>query len=173
MAAARAPREVRARAAGGGAGMAKHLKAGGAAVEACAARVDCSAAESVVAKHVTEVGERAPEATEKEVAAEGEMAQQRVEEAREVVARVVATAEAAAMVLLPAAARAAGAMAMAAAEMAAVVMAVAAMAMAEAAMAEAAERAAAAETVVAMAVAMTAAGAVPGKLRLCHRARAR
>jgi hypothetical protein len=38
-------------------------------------------------------------------------------------------------------------------------------------MATAAAMVAAAETVVATAVAMTAAGAVPGKLRLCHRRR--
>ena len=69
-----------------------------AAVKACAARVNCTAVESVVAKHVTEVVERAQEATEKEVAAEGEMAQQRVEEAWEVAARVVATVVAAEIV---------------------------------------------------------------------------
>ena len=123
-----------------------------AAVEACAARVDCMAVESVVATHVTKVGERAPEATEKEVGAEGEMARQRVVEAREVAARVVATEVAAATTATAAAAaaaRAVGAMAMAAAVMAAAAMAVAAMAMAEAAMAAAAELAAAAGLVAA------------------------
>ena len=73
-----------------------------AAVEACAARVGGMEVGSVTANHVAKVAERAPEATEKEVAAEGEMAQQRVEEAREVVARVVATEVAAAIEVAPA-----------------------------------------------------------------------
>ena len=73
-----------------------------AAVEGCVARVDrmevglvvakCGEGWAVLtAKDVTKVAERAPEAKEKEVAAEGEMAQQRVEEARKVAVRVVAT----------------------------------------------------------------------------------
>jgi len=52
-----------------------------AAVEACAARVECAVVESVMANDVTKVGERAPEATGRVEAAEGGMAQQRVEEA--------------------------------------------------------------------------------------------
>ena len=52
-----------------------------AAVEACEARMDC-----------TEVGERAPEATEREVAAEGETAQQRVERGQEELAKAVVVA---------------------------------------------------------------------------------
>ena len=63
-----------------------------AAVEACAARVDCMAVESVVTTHVTKVGERAPEATEREVAAEGETAQQRVERGQEELAKAVVVA---------------------------------------------------------------------------------
>ena len=117
--------------------MAKHLKAGGtaveacaarvetvqevmakvAAVEACAARVDCTALESEVAKHVTEVGERAPEATEKEVAAEGEMVQQRVRAV--VVSGVKAKAAVMVVVTREAAGWVAGRVAAAAAETAA------------------------------------------------------
>ena len=136
-----------------------------AAVEGCVARVDrmevglvvakCGEGWAVLtAKDVTKVAERAPEAKEKEVAAEGEMAQQRVEEAREVAARVVATevavaiaVRAAGVVLLvtaaaAAAATAAAAMAMAAEAMAAAVTEVEAMAMAVAEMATTAEMAA-------------------------------